>query len=536
MRRSLIFACLLTCLCGLLAFAQPASAAGGDGKGNPAEGAAADDIPADARAKMAAQKPLSDAANRIQKAVDAGPAGGFTGIALGAKSVELYWKGTVPARVAAAVTAEQQVAVVVRPARYSLAELKGAERKFMAYVKSTRGAVFGVRVPVDGSGLVAQTTEPPTAAKASALRTAALGASGVEVRMERSEPPVITARQDDVPGFYGGGRLTTPSGGGCSTGFAVIEGATEGILTAGHCGNVGGTFLNGNGSRTVGQASEENVAHDLLLIPGDGFGRIFDGGGLKAFETRSQFTKAVSGWGSTFANEWVCQSGMTSGAVCNIQNSSNVSFSYCASNTGECYSDLVLANKTNGVAVRGGDSGGPVFTLDGARVSARGIVSGQNFYPFQIVINGRCLDADANNLGVNGTRLQLWDCNGSQQQRFYFRGNGSIVSATSNSQFCVDADLNTIGGNGTIMQLWQCNGSTQQQFNYGGEGTGDIRSAHSGRCIDADLNTIGSNGTIVQLWDCNGQNQQLFRVSTRIYYQDFRTANADFGIGVQTAS
>ncbi|MGI8334430.1 RICIN domain-containing protein [Actinomadura scrupuli] len=77
--------------------------------------------------------------------------------------------------------------------------------------------------------------------------------------------------------------------------------------------------------------------------------------------------------------------------------------------------------------------------------------------------NGRCLDAQARELGRNGTSIQLWDCYGVSQnnQRWYIK--------------------------------WDPYGSYFQ-----------IRILYDARCLDADLGSIGSNGTKVQLWDCYG--------------------------------
>lgn len=68
---------------------------------------------------------------------------------------------------------------------------------------------------------------------------------------------------------------------------------------------------------------------------------------------------------------------------------------------------------------------------------------------------------------------------------------------------CLDADLGTIGPNGTKVQLWGCNGWDNQSWSYE-VSTHTIHSKENGRCLDADLGTINANGTKVQLWDCNG--------------------------------
>ena len=77
---------------------------------------------------------------------------------------------------------------------------------------------------------------------------------------------------------------------------------------------------------------------------------------------------------------------------------------------------------------------------------------------------------------------------------------------------CLDADTNTIGGNGTKVQLWDCLGGGQYNQYWRLSSTGfagvyRITSYYNGRCLDADYGTIADNGTRVQLWDCLGDNQ-----------------------------
>lgn len=500
------------------------------GKPTPTESRPFQHVPAAQKARMAAQAPLVKAALRLREQLEPGDYAGYTGISLTGTKVSVYWKGKVPADVRKLVSRTRNAQL--RAARYSFTELKAAEKEAMAYIARTGGPVFGVRVPADGSGLVAQSSRPMGAAKVSSFRARAVDDSAVSMRLEVAQPPRPTGRVDDYAPYYGGGRITTPGGGGCSSGFAVVRDSVPYLLTAGHCGLSGQTFLNGNGTRTVGTGADRNESHDILLIRAGSSGRIWDGGGLKPFEDRGQFTKAVSGWGHALPNEWVCQSGMTSGAQCNIRNSSNFSYSY--SYAGVTYTDLVLASSAGGIASRPGDSGGPVFTLDGARVTAKGTISGgSSYYPIRVSYNGKCLDADAGNLNRNGTRIQLWDCNGSMQQNFVFAGDGSIRSAT-NQSYCLDADLATIGNYGTTVQLWQCNGQNQQKWKFNGAVAGPIVSMYNGWCLDADLNRINTNGTKVQLWGCNNTAQQGWGPQTHTVYQDLATSVADFRIAVLT--
>ncbi|POX47688.1 RICIN domain-containing protein [Streptomyces sp. Ru72] len=81
---------------------------------------------------------------------------------------------------------------------------------------------------------------------------------------------------------------------------------------------------------------------------------------------------------------------------------------------------------------------------------------------------------------------------------------------------CLDADLNTIGSNGTKVQLWDClsidYGNQAWYVDTIGNGFYKIYSAYKPSCLDADLNTIGTNGTKVQLWDwiAGAENQEWY--------------------------
>jgi hypothetical protein len=121
----------------------------------------------------------------------------------------------------------------------------------------------------------------------------------------------------------------------------------------------------------------------------------------------------------------------------------------------------------------------------------------------------RCLDAAVQSINSNGTKMQLWDCNGGNQQGWRLDSatlgqRTRIVNAHSGR--CLDAAVQSINSNGTKMQLWDCNGGDQQLWVL--NSLGEIRNAHSGRCLDAAVQSINNNGTTIQLWDCNGGSQQ----------------------------
>jgi hypothetical protein len=93
-----------------------------------------------------------------------------------------------------------------------------------------------------------------------------------------------------------------------------------------------------------------------------------------------------------------------------------------------------------------------------------------------------------------------------------------LLGPASDDSRCLDADLNTIGANGTKVQLWTCNEYAANQAWYIQqipEGYYRLQNVASGRYLDADLNTIGANGTKVQLWDyIGGEHNQWWDLTT----------------------
>jgi hypothetical protein len=149
----------------------------------------------------------------------------------------------------------------------------------------------------------------------------------------------------------------------------------------------------------------------------------------------------------------------------------------------------------------------------------------------------RCLDADTNTIGKNGTKVQVWDCLAGQNQQWLIDRHGTIVNAQSHR--CLDADLGTIGGNGTRVQLWDCLGGQNQQWSFNisqiGEGFPPAQLSNvkgfTSNALDADTNTIGTNGTKVQLWQSLGtSNQQWTDSNAKIANaQGDRCLDADLG-------
>ncbi|MET8149947.1 endo-1,4-beta-xylanase [Actinoplanes sp. NPDC049668] len=115
--------------------------------------------------------------------------------------------------------------------------------------------------------------------------------------------------------------------------------------------------------------------------------------------------------------------------------------------------------------------------------------------------SGRCIDVP-NASQNNGTRVQLYDCNGQTNQTWTLTSSRQLTVYGSR---CLDA---AGSGNGSAVQIYSCNGQANQQWNVNSNGT--ITGAQSGRCLDV---WGTGNGQQVQIYDCNGQANQRFSLS-----------------------
>jgi hypothetical protein len=113
--------------------------------------------------------------------------------------------------------------------------------------------------------------------------------------------------------------------------------------------------------------------------------------------------------------------------------------------------------------------------------------------------DGKCWDIP-NNEAKGGANIQIYDCNGSDAQKFEYSADGTIKHIPS--ELCVDIP----GGNrtnGNKLILWDCNGGSNQKFTerYGSTFC-STRDRAADKCIDIPNNDT-SNGSKLQIWDRN---------------------------------
>jgi hypothetical protein len=153
---------------------------------------------------------------------------------------------------------------------------------------------------------------------------------------------------------------------------------------------------------------------------------------------------------------------------------------------------LPFSQVTGAAATAAKHLGSVQIGLDGGAGAPTGpITSGIN--------SAKCVD-DNGQSTANGTKIQIWDCNGGTNQQWTVASNGTLQVFGK----CMDI-TGANYSNGTLIELWDCNGGANQQWHAA---SGTLVNPASGKCLD-DPNSNTANGTQLDLWTCNGgANQQ----------------------------
>ncbi len=118
------------------------------------------------------------------------------------------------------------------------------------------------------------------------------------------------------------------------------------------------------------------------------------------------------------------------------------------------------------------------------------------------VNTAKCVD-DNGNSSANGTKAQMWDCNGGASQNWTIPGDGTIRINGG----CLDI-TGASTANGALVELWTCNGGANQQWQAA---SGTLVNPVSGKCLD-DPAANTTNGTQLEIWTCNGGTNQQWRI------------------------
>ena len=84
----------------------------------------------------------------------------------------------------------------------------------------------------------------------------------------------------------------------------------------------------------------------------------------------------------------------------------------------------------------------------------------QLWYRGSLQALGKCMDITSGGT-ANGTKVQLYDCNGTGAQKWQRGSSGSLVNPQSGK--CLDA-TGPSSANGTRLQIWSCTGAANQSW------------------------------------------------------------------------
>lgn len=375
------------CWAGASASASAASTTSASGA------ASGNDLTPAVQALMKAQEPLDAEADRIHAVLTPDTAaGGYTNTQVDAATgtVTVYWHGPLSAPVAKEIAAagKRGVRVVVKPARYTWAQME-AEAKRLIAGNSQLAATAGVKIaqvgPVfDGSGLQAEVARPTTGTTpmaavtgdiAAAAKRAPLLASSMPLTVTAGSFAMETNREGDTAPFYSGGVIVNTSNNhACTAGFAVHNGGATYLLTADHCGF--GNYHSGPSSNVaIGQTAKEAGWLDTQTIHGSSNGNMWYGTAAWT-STGSQLTEPVKGVHRAAYGDLVCSSGAYNGTTCNEKITNLGLYVSDETDGGSSISDQFQIDQTNHYSISGaGDSGGPVFVFGGGGVLAVGGLS-----------------------------------------------------------------------------------------------------------------------------------------------------------------
>ncbi len=113
---------------------------------------------------------------------------------------------------------------------------------------------------------------------------------------------------------------------------------------------------------------------------------------------------------------------------------------------------------------------------------------------------GKCAD-DHRDSATNGTKVDLYSCNGSAAQKWAVMADGTL---RINGK-CMDI-TSANPANGAKIEIWPCNGGWNQVWRPASNK--ELVNPHSGKCLD-DPAFSTTNGTQLEIWTCNdGSNQR----------------------------
>ncbi|WP_041792320.1 ricin-type beta-trefoil lectin domain protein [Stigmatella aurantiaca] len=308
-----------------------------------------------------------------------------------------------------------------------------------------------------------------------------------------------------------GGDAYYPGNARCSIGFPV----NGGFVTAGHCGGVG---TNTSGSNGVAQGTVRGSS-----FPTNDYGWVQTNGSWVSQPWVNNYAGGVdivAGSNEAGVGASICRSGSTTGKRCGSIQAKNITVNYsngpvygltqtnvCAE-PGDSGGSWLSGNQAQGVTSGGSGnctSGGttffqpinPILSTYGLSLTTNG-GGGGGAKSFVSRLNGKCIDVPNSNFS-DGVQVQMWDCNGTNAQKFTFDGRKLRIADK-----CLDvAGAST--ANGTPIQIANCNTNAAQDFTL--SGAGDLVSYLANKCVDIVDHNPNSGAKLI-IFECRGTANQ----------------------------
>jgi hypothetical protein len=117
----------------------------------------------------------------------------------------------------------------------------------------------------------------------------------------------------------------------------------------------------------------------------------------------------------------------------------------------------------------------------------------------------KCMDVNGGG-SSNGTKIQLWTCNGGNRQHVVYTAEGQLRPQHANT-YCTDINGGS-AGNGKTVHLWDCDGGNSEKWLVTPQGT--FKSyANQAYCLDAASGST-TNGASFVTKSCTNASSQTF--------------------------
>ncbi|MFT4029144.1 MAG: arabinofuranosidase catalytic domain-containing protein [Protaetiibacter sp.] len=270
------------------------------------------------------------------------------------------------------------------------------------------------------------------------------------------------------------------------------------VCTAAPCNGVGpwwqadlenGTFMSGGGSNpsNVGMGWDKPFVTGVLRNDGTSSFAL-DGGDATASSLTSLYSGALPSGYSPMLKE----GGIILGIGGDNSNAASGAFFEGAMLSGYASNTTVADIQTN---------------IDAADYT--GTTGGGTGVPIAYPNGGQCIDVSGDDVGGNGTPVQIWDCVHDAVDQRWTTTNGLVTGPLKSLNRCMDV-TGAGTASGTPVQLYDCNGNAAQVWTQQADGT--LLNPNSGKCLTSPGGST-VNGTQLVIDTCTGSASQRFWVA-----------------------